>query len=154
MQKYGFGKINIKGGMFLNKDRISDVDLLHIQNNDLRWISWTNNVNFFRNVPFYALTSDKPYASVFYEHNFEGFITDRLPLIRKTNMQLTANLATHLRKDVQYAEIGFGLDGLSIGPLKLLKVDYLFSFGFKTPEMTFGRLRLVKSDILYLDSGF
>ena len=52
MKKYGFGKVNVKAGMFLNNDRISDVDLLHIQSNDLWFISWSYNMSYFRNVPF------------------------------------------------------------------------------------------------------
>lgn len=154
MQKYGFGKFNFKAGMFLTKDKISDVDLLHIQSNDLWFITWSDNINYFRNVPFYTLSSDKPYASVFYEHNFEGFITDRLPFIRKSNLQLTSNLAAHIRKDVQYGEAGIGLDGLSIGPLKLLKLDYVFSFGFRSQDMAAARFRIVINDIFNMEPGF
>jgi hypothetical protein len=154
MRRYGFGKINLKAGMFLNSDKISDVDLMHIQSNDLWFMSWSANMSYFRNVPFYTLSTNQAYTSIFYEHNFEGFITDKIPLIRRTNLQLTANIATHLRKDVQYAEVGLGIDGLSIGPLKVLKLDYVYSLGFKTDDMAFGRFRIVLNDMFNFEPGF
>ncbi|HMP28818.1 MAG TPA: DUF5686 family protein, partial [Saprospiraceae bacterium] len=150
----GFGKVNVKAGMFLNNDRISDVDLLHIQSNDLWFISWSYNMSYFRNVPFYTLSTDQPYISAFYEHNFEGYITDKIPFIRKSDLQLTANLATHYRNDVQYAEVGLGLDGLRIGPLKILKLDYVYSFGFATEDMAIGRFRIVMNDIFNFEPSF
>jgi hypothetical protein len=154
MNKYGFGKFNIKAGMFLQQNNVQDPDLLHVKSNDLLFMPWSYNTQYFRNMPFYALSSNKPYASIFYEHNFEGFITDKIPFIRKAKIQLTSNFAAHIRDDIRYSEVGVGLDGLSIGPLKLLKLDYVHSFGFRTDDMASGRIRLVFNDLFNFDTGF
>ena len=60
-----------------------------------------------------------------YEHHFDGFIVNKLPLLRKTKLQAVGSV-NYLRAGTvdNYVEIGIGLEHI----LKILRVDFYTSF--------------------------
>ncbi|MBP7643842.1 MAG: hypothetical protein KA767_10895, partial [Saprospiraceae bacterium] len=82
----------------------------------------------YRLLPYYQFSSDRNYLTAFYEHHFDGFLTDLVPLINRTGIKLVANAATLIRTDKRYYEVGLGLEGFTLGPFDLFRFDYIWSF--------------------------
>ena len=74
-------------------------------------------------------TNDK-YTEIHTEHNFKGFILNKIPLLNKLNFYVVAGakgLFTGDRKP--YTEASIGLDNIGWGKWRFLRVDYVISKG-------------------------
>ncbi|MCB0648368.1 MAG: carboxypeptidase-like regulatory domain-containing protein [Saprospiraceae bacterium] len=128
-QRFGFGRASVEFGRFISKERVSDPDLFHFQGNELSTAFVSNYLRGYRLMPYYQYSSTDPYISAFYEHHFDGFIMDKIPLINRKGIQMVTNGAALIRQKDRYYELGLGLEGFSIGPIDLLRFDYIWSFG-------------------------
>jgi len=128
MSIYGYGNAVMEYGSFLSKKRFNDVDLFHFQGNELSTAFVSNYLNGYRLLPYYQFSSDRNYLTAFYEHHFDGFLTDLIPYVNRTGIKLVANAATLLRTDKRYYEVGLGLEGFTLGPFDLFRFDYIWSF--------------------------
>jgi hypothetical protein len=80
-------------------------------------------------LPYYAFSTRDAWAEVHWEHNFKGFITDKIPGVKKLGWNLVAGanfLYTTEKKD--YFEASLGLSDLGFGILRFLRVDVVSSF--------------------------
>jgi hypothetical protein len=81
------------------------------------------------------------YLEIHAEHNFDGFIMNKIPLLNKLNSTLVVgfhNLAVPYRQP--YQEFSIGLDHLGFGKFKLFRVDYVRSYqnGYLGDGVIFG----------------
>lgn len=110
---YGQSKFWIGTGTFLNKKSLFFPDAKHfVGNQSLSYIPKINNYLF---LDFYNFSTSDQYFEAHLEHNFSGFFTNKLPLIRKLKLQEVAGfnyLATPALKN--YNEVYFGLQYLTI----------------------------------------
>jgi hypothetical protein len=146
--RFGYFNYQIELGRFLNKNRYNDPDLFHFSGNDLLFSYNTQ----FKNFPFYSLSSERPYLAFFYEHHFEGYFTDRIPLLNKTNLRLVSSFATLQRQNEHHTEIGLGFEGFGIGAINLFRLDYVYTFGIGGGRT--GVVKVVLTDIFRLDTDF
>ncbi len=109
---YGESKFWIGAGTFLNKESLFFPDVKHfVGNQSLSYIPKINNYLF---LDFYNFSTSDLYLEAHLEHNFSGFFTNKLPLIRKLKLQEVAGfnyLATPALKN--YNEVYFGLQYLT-----------------------------------------
>ncbi|WP_321540753.1 DUF5686 family protein [Flavobacterium piscinae] len=63
------------------------------------------------------------------EHNFDGFIMNKIPLFNKLKSTLIIGYHQLAIPDVKpYQEFSVGLDKLGFGKFKLLRLDYVRSY--------------------------
>jgi hypothetical protein len=109
---YGQFKFWIGAGQFLNDKRLYFPDYKHFVGN--LSLSYIPKVNNFLFLDFYRNSTADKFAEAHLEHNFSGFITNKLPLIRKLKMKEVIGfnyLATPSLKN--YNEAYFGLEYLT-----------------------------------------
>lgn len=117
-------RYNLQVGGFLKANYVALPDFNHFPGNlTKRAIPY---VRSFQVAPFYALSStDQFYSALFLEHQFNGMITNKIPLIKRLNLRLTtgANLISFGKRN--YSEVFLGLDNV----FKLFRIDYVWGFG-------------------------
>lgn len=132
---------NIKGGKFFNADGISFIDYQHFNGNQTHIGTSASYLNVFNLMPYYTNSTNDSYFEFHAEHNFEGFIMNKIPLLNKLNSTLVVgfhNLAVPDKKP--YQEFSIGLDHLGFGKFKIFRLDYVRSYqnGYLGDGVVFG----------------
>ncbi|MCG9973262.1 DUF5686 and carboxypeptidase regulatory-like domain-containing protein [Christiangramia crocea] len=115
------------GGIFSNAEKISLADYRHFDANQTR-IGFGSYVGKFNLMPYYNFSTNQNYAELHAEHDFQGWILGKLPLINKLNFNLILGahrLTTEARSP--YSEYSFGIDNLGFGKYRFLRLDYVIS---------------------------
>jgi hypothetical protein len=121
--------INLKGGKFFNADEISFVDYKHFNGNQINVSAENRYLNNFNLLPYYSHSTNDSYIETHIEHNFDGFIMNKIPLLNKLKSTLIIGYHQLAIPDVKpYQELSVGLDKLGFGKFKLLRLDYVRSY--------------------------
>ena len=127
---FGNSKYRIKGGVFLNLKDIPFMDYAHFAGNKLSLPPSNGTMYHFNLLDYYSHSTNNRYAEFHGEHNFQGFILGKIPLINKLNFHLIGGakgLFTGDRKP--YTEASVGLGNIGWGKWRFLRVDYVISKG-------------------------
>lgn len=111
MGVYGRTSFFIGAGKFLNANNLYYPDYQQFNGNQV--LFYTGKINSFLLLDYYHFSTYTEYIEGHLEHNFSGFITNKIPLIRKLKLQEIVDfnyLATPELKN--YYELGFGLQYL------------------------------------------
>ena len=119
----GIFNYRIGAGGFLSSKEVGVIDYSHFNGNISKFA--TEYLNSFQLLPIYEFSNTSKFYSVLHvEHHFNGFLTNKIPGIKKLNWYLVGGANTfHLRK-TDYLEVFGGLENI----FKFLRVDYVFSF--------------------------
>ena len=101
----------IGAGKFLNSKKLYFPDFVQFAGNQVLFAKNTNNSFLLLN--YYNYSSSTEYAEGHLEHNFSGFILNKIPLIRKLKLQEIVDvnyLTTAALKN--YTELGIGVQYL------------------------------------------
>lgn len=137
----GLFKYNVSGGTFSNADNIAFMDYHHFNGNQTNVKLDGSYLNAFKNLPYYGLSTNKSYAEMHVEHNFNGFILNKIPLLNKLNFNLIIGANAAITQDNKpYSEYSIGIDNLGFGKFRFLRVDYVRSYqsGFLNDAVLFG----------------
>ncbi len=109
-----FGKTSfyIGAGKFLNNNSIFYPDYKQFSGNQI--LFYKSGINSFLLLNYYNFSTYTEYIEGHLEHNFSGFILNKIPLIRKLKLQEIVDvnyLTTPTLKN--YAELGFGIQYLN-----------------------------------------
>ena len=116
---------NLKVGTFLNSDEFAFMDYL----------------NSFNNLPYYKFSTNKTYAELHAEHNFKGLLMNKIPLLKKLNLNLVIGAHALSTESIKpYQEYTIGIDNIGWGKFRFLRLDYLRSYqsGFISDVFIFG----------------
>lgn len=119
---------NIKAGTFIDGDDISFVDYKHFNGNQTHISSEDMYVTNYNLMPYYTFSTNTSYLEAHLEHNFQGYILNRLPILKKLNYFLV--LGGHLASidgNKPYTEYSIGLENLGWGKFRFLRFDYVRS---------------------------
>lgn len=120
---------NLKAGTFFNADGISFVDFQHFNGNQTRIGTSFRYDNVFNLLPYYSLSTNKSYFEAHAEHDFKGWILNKIPGINQLGFNLVIGghyLSTET--NTPYGEISLGLDNIGWGKYRLLRLDYVQSY--------------------------
>ncbi|HNQ26360.1 MAG TPA: DUF5686 and carboxypeptidase regulatory-like domain-containing protein [Aquaticitalea sp.] len=136
----GTFEYNLKMGKFFSSDGIAFMDYHHFNGNQTH-IGEGSYLNVFNNLPYYTHSTNDAYMEFHAEHDFNGFLLGKLPLINKLNFNLILGahaLATPNTKP--YQEYTIGIDNIGWGKFRFLRVDYVRSYqsGFVDDAWMFG----------------
>jgi hypothetical protein len=132
---------NLRAGKFFNADDISFVDFQHFNGNQIHVSRRGNYTDVFNNLGYYDLSTNDSYLEMHAEHDFNGFIMSRIPLLKKLNFNLVVGAHALSTPDHKpYQEYTIGLDNIGWGKWRFLRVDYVRSYqsGFLSDALVFG----------------
>jgi hypothetical protein len=107
-------------------------DLQHFNGNQI--LSAQTYLNTFQLAPYYALSQDRgSYAVLHLQHELLGAVTNRIPLVRRLDLQMLggANILYRSPSD-RYAEVFVGVDKI----LKTIRLDWVWSWEQNRPSST------------------
>jgi len=133
--------LNLKGGKFYNATSISFADYKHFDGNQTHIGKSDRYLNVFNLLPYYSNSNNNSYFELHAEHNDNGFIMNKIPLLKK--LQSTLVLGYHnlsIPHRSPYHEYTVGLDNLGFGKLKVFRIDYVHSYqnGIQGNGVVFG----------------
>lgn len=133
--------INLKAGKFFNAENISFADYKHFNGNQTHVGQSERYLNVFNLLPYYSNSTNDAYIELHAEHNFKGYIMNKIPLLNKLKSNLVVGYHAIAVPDVKpYSEFTIGLDNLGFGKFRMLRVDYVRSYqnGFQGDGVIFG----------------
>lgn len=125
----GSSSIRLEAGTFLNNEKIFFQDYKHFLGNEINIGNSGLYLRSFKRLPYYEYSTKKHWLEGHWEHRFQGFITDKLPGIKKLDWGMVAGanfLYTPEQKD--YLELSLGFDQIGFGIVKLFRFDVVTSF--------------------------
>ncbi|WP_460548661.1 DUF5686 and carboxypeptidase regulatory-like domain-containing protein [Hymenobacter daeguensis] len=110
-------RVNV-GGFVGKQEGMTFIDYRHFSGNQTLL---TGNFSYFQLLDYYRFSTNNTYLEAHYDHHFNGFFFDKIPLLRKLKWQevgsfnyLTTRQAGH------YVELGAGIEHI----LKVVRVDF------------------------------
>lgn len=126
---FGHSSVNLVASSFLTKKNVEFIDLHHFYTNENLITIRSKYMKGFKLMPHYQYSTVNDYASVFYEHNLDGFLLDLLPGINKLGWKTVVGGNALVRKDQSnYYELSAGISDVKIGPYSLFRLDYSWSY--------------------------
>lgn len=112
-------------GYFLNNKNMYFMDYKHFNGNQTV-LANRNYLSSFKLLPFYTYSTKNWYAEAHAEHHFNGFIFNKIPLLKKSRIQevIGGHVLFNDKMD-QYYEINFGVEKI----LQLIRFDYAVGYG-------------------------
>ena len=112
MGVYGRTSFFVAAGKFLNTSKLFFPDYKQFSGNQV--LFYQNNANSFLLLDYYRFSTYTEYIEGHLEHNFSGFITNKIPLIRKLKLQEIVDFNYLATPELHnYYELGFGLQYLN-----------------------------------------
>jgi hypothetical protein len=120
----GSSTYSIEVGGFLSSSSMTFVDFKHFSANQTG-LSQTTKRYKFELLPYYTYSTNNAYLEGHFEHHFNEFIFNKIPLIKKLNLQAVASANYLNTKTIgNYIELGAGIEHI----FKFMRVDYYWSF--------------------------
>ena len=132
---------NAQAGIFKNADNIAFMDYHHFNGNQTNVKLDGSYLNSFKNLPYYALSTNNNYAELHTEYRFNGYILNKIPLLNKLNFNLILGVNAAFTQDNKtYSEYSIGVDNIGFGKFRFLRVDYVRSYqsSFANDAVLFG----------------
>lgn len=110
-------RVNV-GGFVGRQEGMTFIDYRHFSGNQT---ILTGNFTNFQLLDYYRFSTNNTYLEAHYDHHFNGFIFNKIPVFRKLKLQEVVSL-NYLRtaQAGHYVELGAGVEHL----LKVLRVDF------------------------------
>ncbi|MCV6629136.1 MAG: DUF5686 and carboxypeptidase regulatory-like domain-containing protein [Flavobacteriaceae bacterium] len=124
----GESRYAIHAGTFFNEKPIAFMDQQHFNGNAI-FIRDHENLSNFMNLPYYSHSTSGSFLEMHTEHNFQGFIMNRIPLLKHLKSHLVGGYKLLSTNQQPYMEWHIGLDNLGIGKVRILRIDYVRSIG-------------------------
>ena len=133
-------------GTYLNDASLSFADYQHFNGNEtflIRNMGFASAFEgsalvYFHTLPYYDYSTASSFMQAHVEHHFNGFLINKIPLLRKTKFQTVAGVNYLNTEDRQaFTELFFGVENI----FKVLRIDFASSYteGQKwKPQVRFG----------------
>jgi Family of unknown function (DUF5686)/CarboxypepD_reg-like domain len=125
------GQLNYRAqtGGFLNARSVQVQDYKHFPGN--RTISADNYLTTFQIPQYYLLSNTADfYAAVFAEHHFNGFLTNKIPVIKKLNWHLVGGIAYVKLPSTSFFEWHAGFENI----FRLFRLDVVHAYQSGKPS--------------------
>lgn len=116
MGLYGRTSFYVGAGKFINSNSLYFTDYNHFKGNE--GLFYRSGITSFLLLDYYTYSTRSEYIEAHFEHNFSGFISNKIPLLRKLKLQEIVQLNYLTSPELKnYYEMGVGVKYLN---LKLL----------------------------------
>ncbi|MCC9168013.1 DUF5686 and carboxypeptidase regulatory-like domain-containing protein [Pontibacter harenae] len=118
----GSSNYSLTGGVFLSKDNMTLLDYRHFNGN--RTV-FAGTYEGFQLLDYYRYSTNNSYLEGHFEHHFNGFIFNKVPLFRRLKWQEVVSLHyLNTKESDNYLELGLGVEHI----FKVVRVDFFTSF--------------------------
>jgi hypothetical protein len=132
--KGNFG-ISLKAGKFFNAENIAFMDYKHFNGNQTHVGTKESYLDVFNMLPYYSLSTNSSYFETHIEHNFKGYVMNKIPVLNYLQWNLVVGYHSVASPDYKpYHEATIGFDNIGIGPFRFLRLDYVRSFQGSTQK--------------------
>lgn len=131
----------LKGGKFFNADAISFIDYKHFNGNQTHVNFRSDYLNAFNLLPYYSNSTNDAYLETHLEHNFKGYIMNKIPLLNKLQWNLVGGFHQINVSDFKpYQEFTVGFSNIGFGKFRFLRIDYVRAYqnGYLGDGVMFG----------------
>lgn len=138
--KGDFG-IRLKAGKFFNAENISFVDYKHFNGNQTHVVLDGSYLNSFGLLPYYSNSTNDAYFETHIDHNFKGYIMNKIPLLNKLQWNLVGGFhQINVPKLKPYQEFSVGFDNIGIGKFRIFRISYVRAYqnGYQGDGFVFG----------------
>ncbi|MCP4456623.1 MAG: carboxypeptidase-like regulatory domain-containing protein [Cytophagales bacterium] len=119
----GNSKYIVSTGGFMNKKQLPFINYQHFNGNTL-WYARVEGDRQYQLLDYYLFSTSENYLEIHYEHHFNEFLLNKIPLLRKLNWQAVASTHYLTTKAVgNYLELGVGIEHI----FKFMRIDYFRS---------------------------
>lgn len=118
----------LNGGTFLGDQNVQFVDRKHFQGNQVIALSPYTYYRRFLRMPYYGYSTADSFFQMHLEHNFNGWILDKTPVLNQLGWNLVAGYKLlKVAERPSYMEVHAGLDNIGVGLFRLLRFDVVWS---------------------------
>ena len=122
LKMLGSSTYMITWGKFLTMRNLIFPDLHHFNGNQTLFSTFT--LTKFNLLDYYAYSSTDEYLEAHFEHRFGGFITNKIPLVRKLRLSdIAGGHYLNTPSLPHYLEVFFGLEKLGV-----VRIDFVSGF--------------------------
>lgn len=122
-------QLHLKGGRFFNGDNMAFMDYKHFNGNQTHIGSSAGYMDRFMLLPYYANSTNDSYFETHAEHNFNGFILNKIPWLNKLGFnEIIGHHHFSVPGRPSYQEFTVGLDKVGWGKFRPFRIDYVKSF--------------------------
>lgn len=125
---WGISRYNIEVGAFLNNQAVPFINYFHFDGNrTFLGKTETYHRSFFL-LPYYERSTKNSYAMLHYEHDFNGILMSKIPLLKRlgwTTVIGTKGIYTFDQDE--YFEVNLGINKIGWGLFRLFRVDFAVS---------------------------
>ncbi|TAE18340.1 MAG: carboxypeptidase-like regulatory domain-containing protein [Bacteroidetes bacterium] len=119
----GESEWEVEVGKFLNSEKMQFIDYRHFWGN--RTLFGRQDIRQYHLLDYYGYSTREQYLKAHYEHHFNGFFLNGIPLIRRLKWQEVVGVNfLHTPTVGQYWELGIGIEHI----FKVLRVDWVTAF--------------------------
>jgi len=126
---FGSFQYGISYGKFLGIDQLPFMDRKFFDGNSIGYANESVNSNGYRLLNYYELHTDDEFLELSAEHNFNGYLLGKIPLMRKTGFEVLAGAKQIRTPNIgHYSEVNLGIGNIGIGLLRFLRLDYVWGW--------------------------
>ncbi|WP_299825838.1 DUF5686 family protein [uncultured Pontibacter sp.] len=119
---FGASEYTLTTGTFWGKEDMRLMDYKHFNGNRTLFAGVYNG---FQLLDYYRYSTNNSYLEGHFEHHFNGFLFNKVPLFRKLKWQEVISLNyLNTRESKNYLELGLGIEHI----FKVIRVDFVTSF--------------------------
>ncbi|MBL7826772.1 MAG: carboxypeptidase-like regulatory domain-containing protein [Saprospiraceae bacterium] len=134
----GYTRWNVDAGLFVRKKNMSFMDFYHPMGNQTFLTNRDNYTRSFLMLPYYAYSTNKPYFEAHAQHHLQGWLLDKIPLVRKLNWKEVFGAGVYYADqpsldpaftgELPYWELNFGFENIGIKAFRNLRLDVVWGF--------------------------
>ncbi|MDO5608845.1 MAG: DUF5686 and carboxypeptidase regulatory-like domain-containing protein [Capnocytophaga sp.] len=137
----GILQASITGELFFHNDNMSFVDYKHFNGNRTHVQFRQDYKRSFYLLPYYTHSTNRNHLETHFQHDFNGFAANKLPLFNKLQWNFVVGFHQLIRTESEpYRELTFGLKNVGFGKLRLFRIDYVRAYqnGYIGDGLMFG----------------
>ncbi len=125
----GSFSFNALAGWFPSASKLFFMDYRHFDGNQTMITGRNDYLHTFQLLPYYEYSTKTMFSALHLEHNFNGFIWNRLPLIHKLGFEwVTGYHLLYTPEQKPYMEFNIGLNRIGWKQLRFLRVDFVMGY--------------------------
>lgn len=135
---FGHTEMSVSAGLFLSKKRVEFMDFYHPDRNQPLLGKPSNYYQTFFQLPYYAYGTDQPYVEAHLQHHLQGWVLDKIPLLRKLGWKEVFGAAVYYTEQrsqdiafpekLPYWELNAGAENIGFKFFRQIRVDVVWSF--------------------------
>jgi len=130
MKLLGYSKFNIVASSFLRSNNLQFIDQHHFLSNINLVTVQSRYMTGFKMMPHYRYSTPADHLVGFYEHHWDGYILDLIPLVNRLGWKTVVSANALVRRDQSnYYELSAGISEVKLGKFSLFRLDYVWSYG-------------------------